>query len=494
MRIFGADAGSFRRKGALRGASGEIGSRLVAEPETGGQREEAMADLLAAAMEIGELSRLLVEASMEGAHDSSLQRVRVLDVMQKQECIRVAAEKNGTNSRLTAKRVGEVTRDIDEGSEILEATIKAMQETARAVMEGGSLMRDFVENMGEVRRIVGTIKDIAGQTNLLALNAAITAAHASEDGRAFSVIAQEVRMLANRTSEATTEISEKIGRLAESAAVAEKAMQSGRLAVEGGIQQNLSLQRSFIAVREAMHEVERMSAEVAIASDRQISEGTQVAESIKAIDDLAEKSTREADTAAEMNMRVVSCTARLQEGLAVLNVGESDGFVEERAATRRFLSRLDGHQENVQTARLMLQRMCAEAGHAAVHGVTQMEGMQLPALHFGRAKVSDAIAWVDSVNAQTKCNATIFVRHGDRFIRVATNVRRSDGERATGTALNTKGIAANKLLRGEAYRGAVYILGKPVQASYEPLISAQGELIGALYVGDVIRLGRQSAD
>ena len=73
------------------------------------------------------------------------------------------------------------------------------------------------------------------------------------------MIAREIRLLADRTSESTTEIGEKIGRMSTSAKAAERSMQAGKAAVESSIRQNLEVQRSFQGTRSAMHEVEFMS-------------------------------------------------------------------------------------------------------------------------------------------------------------------------------------------------------------------------------------------
>jgi methyl-accepting chemotaxis protein len=69
------------------------------------------------------------------------------------------------------------------------------------------------------------------------------------------------------------------------------------------------------------------------------------------------------------------------------------------------------------------------------------------------------------------------------LIRVATNVKRADGQRATGTVLNPKGLAMERLRQGRSQFGAVYVLGKPFVAAYEPVLAESGELLGALYTG-----------
>lgn len=84
---------------------------------------------------------------------------------------------------------------------------------------------------------------------------------------------------------------------------------------------------------------------------------------------------------------------------------------------------------------------------------------------------------------QAQGTATIFVKNGDEYIRVATNVKKDDGSRAIGTVLDPKGKAIEFIRKGEAFYGEVDILGKPYITGYKPIRDASQNVIGIYYVG-----------
>ncbi|MBK1694715.1 chemotaxis protein [Chromatium weissei] len=109
-----------------------------------------------------------------------------------------------------AEQAHEASTIAAEGAEVVQRTIATMQTMTQIVKSASEIVQDLGTRSDQIDAIVGSIKAIANQTNLLALNAAIEAARAGEQGRGFAVVATEVRALAERTNQATREISEMI--------------------------------------------------------------------------------------------------------------------------------------------------------------------------------------------------------------------------------------------------------------------------------------------
>lgn len=128
--------------------------------------------------------------------------------------------------------------------------------------------------------------------------------------------------------------------------------------------------------------------------------------------------------------------------------------------------------DNVNTSMAALKAETAKLGAPTLQGKY---------IAFGKTK-----DFSDAVNAVVKTQggvATVFVKRGDQFVRAATTVKKEDGTRAVGTALDPSSPAIAKLNNGEAYNGEATVFGKNYAAGYEPIKDASGAVIGAYFVG-----------
>ncbi len=139
--------------------------------------------------------------------------------------------------------------------------------------------------------------------------------------------------------------------------------------------------------------------------------------------------------------------------------------------------------QKVKAAMALLKAQAEKLGPAKIEGADTVAGKTVPALFFGATKMNNNFALVEEVAKQAGGTATIFVKSGDDYVRIATNVKKDDGSRAIGTVLDPKGKAIESINRNEAFYGEVAILGKPYITGYESMHDAAGAVIGIYYVG-----------
>ena len=131
-----------------------------------------------------------------------------------------------------------------------------------------------------------------------------------------------------------------------------------------------------------------------------------------------------------------------------------------------------------------LKEQTAKLGAPKIEGSEPVGGKDAPALYFGSTKMSNNFIVVDEVAKEDGRGmaATLFVKSGDDYIRVATNVSTRIGAgRGLGTILT--GAPLEAIQAGKAYYGKASILGTPYVSGYEPIRDVLGATIGVYFVG-----------
>ncbi len=146
-------------------------------------------------------------------------------------------------------------------------------------------------------------------------------------------------------------------------------------------------------------------------------------------------------------------------------------------------------RDRVKNGMRLLEERGTSMGAASLGSAVRVENVTVPDLLLGGHPQAGDFHIVDSVTADMGGgSATLFVRNGEDFVRISTNVMLDDGKRAIGTQLDPNGKAIAAIRQGRAFYGLVDVLGHPYLAGYEPIFDARGAVIGIWYVGYKIEL------
>lgn len=128
-----------------------------------------------------------------------------------------------------------------------------------------------------------------------------------------------------------------------------------------------------------------------------------------------------------------------------------------------------------------LDARLAKIGAPKIDGTETVAGKTVPALFFGDRKINNNFDMVDAIRKAHNATATVFVKDGDEFVRVSTNVLTPEGKRGVGTQL-ARNAAYEAVSKGQQFCGPIDVLGTAYDACYNP-IKADGKIIGVTYIG-----------
>ena len=254
-----------------------------------------------------------------------------------------------SDARIMSSENSDTINVTRSGVDTVEGTLKGMQSIQSKIEFSVDCMKTMDERSSQIGEIVATIEDIASQTNLLALNATIEAARAGENGKGFAVVADEVRRLAEKSAEATRQISGLITGIQASVKEAVEAIHQSALEVDEGVQRSgLSGKalETILTVTEKGHRSIEQIADSATSMGRVSNELTHAIEEVAAV---VQANTAAAQT---MNSETASVMRDIQEDASVseqntASVEEASSGVEEMSATAEEVSTAAGQLKDL---------------------------------------------------------------------------------------------------------------------------------------------------
>ena len=211
---------------------------------------------------------------------------------------------------------------IKEGRIIIDETVTVMKTIAEKVKNLAQFVQILGTKSDQVGQVVGFINDIADQTNLLALNAAIEAARAGEHGRGFAVVADEVRKLAERTTEATGEIARTIQAMQNDTASIVTSIDESVKEVEIGTEKANRSKEFLQNIAAQINTVDSQINQIVVAVEQETATTGQTSANIQQVSSVMNESSKAVHETAPVALRVAQVAEALEKMIRQFKLGK----------------------------------------------------------------------------------------------------------------------------------------------------------------------------
>ncbi len=202
-----------------------------------------------------------------------------------------AVEEVARNATSTSEASKAATASAGDGRDLVMETVGAIERMSSDVQSTAELIGNLANESRDIGKVLDVIRGLADQTNLLALNAAIEAARAGEAGRGFAVVADEVRALAHRTQQSTSEIERMIGSIQGGTEHAVNSMRNSTERAESTLNIAKGAGLALDTINSAVEEINERNLVIASAAEEQAQVAREVDRNLVNIRDLSAQST-----------------------------------------------------------------------------------------------------------------------------------------------------------------------------------------------------------
>ncbi len=228
--------------------------------------------------------------SLSAQSQLSAQREQTANVATAMTEMSHSVQEVANSAQNSLEKVHQVESASESGRQIMSTNISTINQLELRLNESVEAVGELQKMSSQIGSILDVIRNIAEQTNLLALNAAIEAARAGEQGRGFAVVADEVRVLAQKTTESTTEIETMISNLQTSSKSAGQVIESCMKDMELSVEQASTANGAMEEIQALIIEISQMSTHISQAAGEQSETTVDIAKNIEEINHIADES------------------------------------------------------------------------------------------------------------------------------------------------------------------------------------------------------------
>ena len=302
------------------------------------QSRDEMGDLSVEFNKMAENVHKLIQGVRETAQEVTLQSSRVETIasrsseevskqlIQTEQVATAMNEMTATvqevarNSVSASEAASLAHKEADEGKKLVVSTLGSIDQLSNEINKSVDVINRLVEDSSNISQVLDVIKGIAEQTNLLALNAAIEAARAGEHGRGFAVVADEVRTLAKKTQESTTEIESMITRLQSGVDNAVSTMGASREMAGNTVEESNKVGEALNHIVSAVNQIMDMNQQIATAVEEQSNVANEIDRNIVSINTSGEQTSKGAAATVDASLEMTAYTGKLDTIVSAFKV------------------------------------------------------------------------------------------------------------------------------------------------------------------------------
>ena len=251
--------------------------------------EELMTNISAAVMLLTDVTSHLLSITTEQASGVTEQATVVEEVVTTTEEISATADRIADSAGKVNESASQTSEAANKGGTYMEQAVQGMETLREQVDTANRQIAELADQAESIGGVIDIIADISEQTDLLALNAAIEAAGAGEAGKRFSVVAREVRRLANRTLEAAESVREIVQSVQTSINSLVMISENQQQAAHSGAETVRTMGEYFSHILERVEATSSASSEIGLITRQQSTATQQMVSSIHEVEDVAKE-------------------------------------------------------------------------------------------------------------------------------------------------------------------------------------------------------------